>query len=996
MKHTKLALGLALILSVFMLTGCPGPNVSTDPDITVTFIDNGETLKTVDIASGTVLQASKIPANPDKVFNRFLYWSESTASQAAAVEFDFTKPITKNTTLYAIFAPSLYSIETFNSKSIRIKFYSPNVYPLDDGSYAGLKFQYSKDNGAYTDVDLKIPSSTDDINSYRYVTYNFKTRLEGGHYTFKVTNSVQTETLSKDIISNARTVDFYNCGNLLKSVDVSSGQALSSSDIPANPTVRYNYFMYWSKSKASKATATQFDLNTPITQDTQLYAIYTPQLNGIKSIAYNTITIKLYDDTVYPLDDGSYAGIIIEHSTDGTNYETCNVNDIPAFEDISSFRYLTYTFTNPLTSGKHYFKISKAYGESYSKSESIYEPAPVTNLNAETADSYANITFTTVEGWKNYTVKAYLNSNEIASKTVTASTTPSSKFAEFFGLQNNSEYTFKVFTVGSDKSAQINATPTITKKDTDWLMLMYMDGDNNLHDQIFLDMNEVEYGLSQIQNSSGDPEDGYAKVKAVALWDGAVSWEGTDQNGNPATVTPQIGPSGTYLYEMGIQSSWDSNYALNGPSCNLNYNTKNLSYTANWLVSQVTNTYDVHGEADMGNKQTLINFLNWATARYNVDKGIILQFSDHGGGPRSVRYVQTKDGRTIKVGDTSGRRALCWDESSNSNFLKTKDVSEALAQAGFVGDNKLAMILMDVCLGSSIEDAYQFKDYAQYLAASPNTIPGSGLDYKTLFTAFTTSATLDSIGKHILEGYITQYYNSNMWYALIQDKYGKPFNQLTEEQQNQAIADLKVWEWISDYGITTFTITNLSKMDEVKKAINDMCVVLLNCTADKKAFANDLGQQHANIVNLFNGETGYYVNDTMYYQGTFTWLYDIGYMADLFEFKSAATISGNPNENAWEDLNLAANTLIQKLEEAIVCSWRDSPFTDYQHDFYSEIDGNSNNDYKHHYGLTIAGAYIATNGENLIQGTAPNWYKTDLEFGKNSKWGDLLAFWFNN
>ncbi|MBO4532830.1 MAG: hypothetical protein J5726_03945 [Treponema sp.] len=987
MKHTKLALGLALILSVFIFTGCPGPNVSTDPDITVTFIDNGETLKTVDIASGTVLQASKIPANPNKVFNRFLYWSESTASQAAAVEFDFTKPITKNTTLYAIFAPSLYSIETFNSKSIQIKFYSPNVYPLDDGSYAGLKFQYSKDNGAYTDVDLKIPSSTDDINTYRYVTYNFKTRLEGGHYTFKVTNSVQTETLSKDIISNARTVDFYNCGNLLKSVDVSSGQALSSSDIPTNPTVRYNYFMYWSKSKASKATATQFDLNTPITQDTQLYAIYTPQLYGIKSIAYNTITITLYDDTVYPLDDGSYAGIIIEHSTDGTNYETCNVNDIPAFEDSSSFRYLTYTFTNPLTSGKHYFKISNAYGESYSKSESIYEPAPVTNLNAETADSYANITFTTVEGWKNYTVKAYLNSNEIASKTVTASTTSSSKYAEFFGLQNNSEYTFKVFTVGSDKSAQINATPTITKKDTDWLMLMYMDGDNNLHDQIFLDMNEVEYGLSQIQNSSGDPKENFDKVNVVALWDGAVSWEGTDQNGNPATVTPQIGPSGTYLYEMGIQSSWDSNYALNGPSCNLNYNTKNLSYTANWLVSQVTNTYDVHGEADMGNKQTLINFLNWATARYNVDKGIILQFSDHGGGPRSVRYVQTKDGRTIKIGDTSGRRALCWDESSNSNFLKTKDVSEALAQTGFVGDNKLAMILMDVCLGSSIEDAYQFKDYAQYLAASPNTIPGAGLDYKTLFTAFTTSATLDSIGKHIVTEYKTQYttgvYNNYaFWDAVLQQyDFGVDLNSLTPEEQETAITSaLNELIWYSELGITTFTITDLSKINDVKTAIDSMCNIMSSDPTKAEDFKK--------CVNFFSG---------MYYMGTYTWLYDIGYTADMIAYLSGDTIKNEQGEdvdntNKWPELKAAAEDVITSLGQAIKYSWRDSPSTN--KDFYSDLDKSSAENFKHYYGLTIAGAYIATNGENLIQGTAPSWYKTDLAFGADSAWGDLLEYWF--
>ena len=551
-------------------------------------------------------------------------------------------------------------------------------------------------------------------------------------------------------------------------------------------------------------------------------------------------------------------------------------------------------------------------------------------------------------------------------------------------------------------------------------MLMYMDGDNNLHDQIFLDMNEVEYGLSQIQNSSGDPKDDFDKVNVVALWDGAVSWEGTDQNGNPATVTPQIGPSGTYLYEMGIQSSWDSNYALNGPSCNLNYNTKNLSYTANWLVSQVTNTYDVHGEADMGNKQTLINFLNWATARYNVNKGIILQFSDHGGGPRSVRYVQTKDGRTIKIGDTSGRRALCWDESSNSNFLKTKDVSEALAQTGFVGDNKLAMILMDVCLGSSIEDAYQFKDYAQYLAASPNTIPGSGLDYKTLFTAFTTDATLDSIGKHILEGYREQYLNSGLWADLID-------SQALEDHQD-IIDYFSFYEWLSDLGITTFTITDLTKIDDVKEAIDAMCSEMLS--ADGKAkqivvdntygyfspqadestttvpYVNYLGQHMVNIVNVLTNPQNYSIKDLIYYQGTYNWLYDIGYIADCIEYCTRAKfIDENENEinnvNAWEELNIAAKNVRSALQQAIKYSWRDSPFSSnnpvFERDFYCELEGASpKTNFAHYYGLTICGANIATDGEALTQGSAPNWYKTDLEIGKDSRWGDLLEFWFNN
>ena len=835
MKHTKLALGLALILSVFMLTGCPG---ALKADVTVTFIDNGYESKKLTIHSGDVLDPYDLPSTSYKSYNDFLYWSESTASLAAAVEFDLTKPITKSVTLYAIYTPQ--------------------------------------------------------INNYSY--------------------------------------------------------------------------------------------------------------DGIE-VSATTITFELKGKDVFPLDDGSFAGLSASDYVSGIGSKDLKLN-IPAKNEIVfSDRVLTYKIDPPLSEGEHMITI-RDQSDSYIKYVTVAKAKAVSNLTAEVEDSKAVISFDHINGWKYYTVEAYWGNTLVASQTIEANLSLSlEEKAYFYGLINGQEYTFKVFTDGSDKYDQITATPVIQKKDTDWLMVMYMDGDNNLHDQIYLDMNEVEYGLSKIQTSNGSPKDDNDKVNVVALWDGAVSWQGTDENGNPATITPQLGDSGTYLYEMGAQSTWDNDYKLNGPSCNLSYKTINLTYTAKWLVPQViaqdtSTTDDIHGEVNMGHAQTLVNFLNWATDRYNVNKGIILQFSDHGGGPRSVRYVQTKDGRTIKVGDTSGRRALCWDESSNSNFLKTKDVSYALDILGFGKTKpKLAMILMDVCLGSSIEDAYQFKDYAQYLAASPNTIPGAGLDYKTLFEGFTKDTTIDAIGEHILKEYRKQYLNSGLWASIE--------NSLTAEQLAQATVNqwLAMYEWLSDFGTTTFTITDLSKMQEVQEAIDDMCNVLLDCDEEKKSFVMALGQNCVNIVNVLNDTSDTYnLYDMVYYQGTYNWLYDIGYMAEQFAYYSASEINGEPNANPWPELNTAALAVTAKLDEAIKYSWRDSPFSSndpaFERDFYCELedyrDATPNTSFGHYYGLTICGSNIATNGEALTQGTAPNWYKTDLEFGKDSRWGDLLAFWFNN
>lgn len=535
---------------------------------------------------------------------------------------------------------------------------------------------------------------------------------------------------------------------------------------------------------------------------------------------------------------------------------------------------------------------------------------------------------------------------------------------------------------------------------------MYMDGDNDLNDPIFMDMNEVEYGLYKIRNSDGSSVSGFDSVNVVALWDGASSFENPDGS----TGTPQIGNAGTYIYELGRDYDNSTTYTTS-PECVLSSDTKNLSYTAPWLVgtTQTISTSlpnNAHGELNMGDKQTLINFLNWVNARYTATKGVILQFSDHGGGPRSVRYVKTADGRTIKVGDTSGRRALCWDEYSSSAFLKTKDVSDALQAAGYGPSKKAAMILMDVCLGSSLEDAYQFKDYANYLAASPNNIPGLGLDYVNLMKSFTLNTTIEAVGQKIVQDYKTQYgNNTTLWNNYAAQAGASSYNDLSTEQK-------ELLEWFGDLGFTTFTITDLTKIADVKTAIDSLCEVLLSDTGKAKTVYVDangyfsptetsttreyvkyLGQHHANIVNIFSSTTdSYSLDDYIYYQGSYTWLYDIGYIARMMEYFSATTIEGSTNANAWSDLNTVASNLITKLDDAIKYSWRDSKVAS-NGDFYYQIDGRSEQ-FNHYLGLTICGANIATNGTNLAQGSYPSFYKTDLAFGAESQWGNLLEYWF--
>lgn len=824
-----------------------------------------------------------------------------------------------------------------------------------------------------------------------------------------------------DSNENTVTVTFNDNGYIIDTVRITSGEKISYLQKPADPGKAYNWFLYWSESKASQATAVEFDFNTPITENKTLYAIYCPKFyysssSIIRTVSATQVEIKLYDTSVYPLEDGSYAGISFQHSTDGSDYQAFAVNSIPTYRDESLYRYLTYTFQNPLSEGTHHLKVTNGH-ETGTKSTYIYAPAAVTNLSTAVADSYTKVSFTTATEGYSYTVKAFKNGNEVVSTDVTANSINTNTYAEFYGLENGTSYTFKVITNGTNLSAETTATPAITQKTSDWLVVMYMDGDNNLNDPIFMDMNEVEHGLWYIRNSNDQPESYSDSVNVVALWDGASSFENPDGS----TGTPQIGNAGTYIYELGRDSGSSTAYTTSA-GCVLSENTKNLSYTAPWLVgtNQTVSTSlptDAHGELNMGDKQTLINFLNWVNAHYTATKGVILQFSDHGGGPRSVRYVKTADGRTIKVGDTSGRRALCWDETSSSNYLKTKDVSDALQAAGYGPSNKAAMILMDVCLGSSLEDAYQFKDYANYLAASPNNIPGMGLDYYKFIISFSNNTTIDNVAKQIVADYKTQYgNNTSLWNRYAAQLGYSSYSDVPTTPINMR----ETMEWFGDLGFTTFTITDLTKIADVKTAIDSLCNELLSdagktktihvdangyfsptatSTTTTRNYVTYLGQHHANIVNYYlslpDNYTGdsYLLTDSLYYQGTYTWLYDIGYIARMMQVISGSTIGSSSNENEWPELNAAASNLITKLNLAIKYSWRDSKIPSNGGDFYSGIDG-STTQFSHYLGLTICGANIATNGSSFTQGTAPSFYKTDLAFGEGSRWGELLEYWF--
>ncbi len=917
--------------------------------------------------------------------------------------------------------------EYYASFSAKVKFYKKTS---DENSL------FNK----YYDVGLSIP--TEDFPKIDVFRENFKDyhflywseNPEATDVTRKTDEFVNEITSSKAEVNlyavystkNVYTVNFYtNSKTEIKfSKEIIEGEkiTLTSSD---RKDISYHYFLYWTESLANQteAESKSFDIeNDVVTKNMSLYGVYTPKLflslnnsdivNGT-DLVKGTIKFSVYTNEkheIFKFDDETIPNLEVSYLINGN--KTIISSENCEFTDEGSYSEITYFF-EMLSEGTYTFTVSNSV-ESRTISKKLYEPAAVTNLAVTTDDSYAKLTWTNASGYYAYTVTVLKGSAQVTVKNIQANS------IEFYGLDNNVEYTFQVKTTGTNKVASVKGTSIITKKESDWVIAMYMDGDNNLNDNIYKDMNEVEYGLYQISGNSN-----YDTVNVVALWDGY----------NVVSEYIKVNHPGSYIFEIG-KDSGIATTTVNSSGYVLSSSTKNLSYTAkDWILSSSSTpdniTASSYGEVNMGSEATLENFLNWVKTHYTANKGYIIQFSDHGGGPKKARYLELKDGRKL-VTDNEERRALCWDESNLSSYLSTVDVSTALNNAGFTGENKADMIIMDVCLGASIEESYQFAPYAKYLVASPNTIPADGLPYDKVIKAFKKNCTVEEVSKQIIQDYADYYHKAINWSYY----YLYYLQEINPQIQSANISNITAEELEilnSNYaamrlGIPTLSVIDLNAVNTAAEKIAEMAQLLINDannpdghklyfheivdedtnevylslavgpddTTVTKSFAKGFADMFLNYPNCIYG--------ALFYQGTYNWLIDIGDFTDWIRVYTVETLQGISNPYYWKELNDKCIEVLIALEDMILYSWKDFwdlRFNNICYNYYQQnaytYRGLSFED--NYCGLTICGATIASNGNLLIPGTAPNFY-TNLDFGKvtspGNYWNEYLQLCFSN
>jgi len=239
----------------------------------------------------------------------------------------------------------------------------------------------------------------------------------------------------------------------------------------------------------------------------------------------------------------------------------------------------------------------------------------------------------------------------------------------------------------------------------EWTVMVYLDADNNLESNGIKDINEMEM-------------------------------VGSTSEVNVVVQVDRIPYSVLEEYNLG---SFDD--TTNG----------NWTGTRRYYITQDSDLYLINsklisklGEQNMGNPETLTNFVGWATNKYPAKKYLLVIWN-HGGGFRSISPSLTKD--------------IAWDYTNQEDKITMPELEYALSAISVQMGKSINIVGMDACLMAMTEVAYQIKDSTDILVTSEENEPADGWSYDTILAQLVADPTMLStqLAKNIVDNYVYSY-----------------------------------------------------------------------------------------------------------------------------------------------------------------------------------------------------------------------------------------------
>ena len=137
----------------------------------------------------------------------------------------------------------------------------------------------------------------------------------------------------------------------------------------------------------------------------------------------------------------------------------------------------------------------------------------------------------------------------------------------------------------------------------------------------------------------------------------------------------------------------------------------------------------------MAKPETLADFIRWGTQTCPAKKYALVMW-DHGGGARTGLFI---------------------DELFDNEVMYLYDLRQALSEGGA----HFEAVVIDACLMANLETAWSLKDYADWMVASEETVPGMGTAVDKWLQAMVNNPGCDGrlLGRFVCDETMTKYAN---------------------------------------------------------------------------------------------------------------------------------------------------------------------------------------------------------------------------------------------
>jgi hypothetical protein len=291
------------------------------------------------------------------------------------------------------------------------------------------------------------------------------------------------------------------------------------------------------------------------------------------------------------------------------------------------------------------------------------------------------------------------------------------------------------FSVGQGKSSSLKNSPNrLSPKVTnaspsEWTLMVYMDGDNNLEEDALMDFLEM------------------ARVGS------------TDK----VNIILQMDRIGKYVLES------DERFPFWTETLRFRI-TKGMKPSRESAIKNI-------GEANMGDGKTLSEFVGWATTTFPAKRYALIIW-DHGQGWRrvlaptdEVRTIVSKAGQDVltqpqigtmsiafpfKTPIGSPYRTISFDETDKDK-LYNREIQTSLIEV--LNNRKLDLIAFDACLMAMVEVAYAMRGVAETVIGSEELVPGTGFQYDGWLSRLTNDPSMDghALGNTLVDSYQKRY-----------------------------------------------------------------------------------------------------------------------------------------------------------------------------------------------------------------------------------------------